>query len=78
MEKNTQSGTKFNQQMIQRFDNKSIDFLVSVKRYHKTETKNNININLSRYENKQAYPLYLLKNGFKDHKKLLLLQILKK
>ena len=61
MEENTQSGTKFNQQMIQRFDNKSIDFLVSIKRYHKTETKNNININLSRYENKQAYPLYLLK-----------------
>ena len=52
MEKNTQTGTKFNQQMIQRFDNKSIDFLVSTKRYHKTETKNNININLSRYENK--------------------------
>lgn len=32
----------------------------------RTQTKNNISINVFRYKNKEAYPIYLLKTFFKS------------
>ena len=36
-----------------------IEFLVSEKQFSKTETKNNICINVFRYENKLTFPIYI-------------------
>ena len=42
--------------------------------YHRTETKNKININVFEYENEQMYPIYFSENKFKDKLELLLLK----
>ena len=38
------------------------------------ETKNQININIFEYKKEQVYPVYLSKENYKDHMKLILVQ----
>lgn len=51
-----------------------VEFLISQKNYHKIERKNEININIFGYKNKQTYPIHLWKENYKDQIQLLLLK----
>ena len=61
------------QEMVSSLNDEWIEFPVSKKSYCEIETKNDININLSGYGNKQAYPIYFPKESFENHMELLLL-----
>ena len=54
-------------------DYTGIEFPVTIKQYNKVEKQNNIRINVFGYEEKQAYPIYISKEKFKDHMELLLI-----
>ena len=66
MKKDLQGTGKSDKDMIKMLAYKSIEFPV--------ETKNQININVLVYENKQVYPVHLLENRFEIHMELLLLK----
>ena len=65
MEKDLQRTKKYDKDMIKLIAYKSIEFPV--------ETKNQININVFVYENKQVHPVHLSENRFDVHMELLLL-----
>ena len=65
-EKDLQRTEKSDKDIIRMLAYKSIEFPV--------ETKNQININVFVYENKQVYPVYLSENRFQVHMELLLLK----
>lgn len=59
--------------MLTEFDNEAIEFPVGVKDYAKLEWKNTININVSGYEDKHFYPIYVPKACNEDELNLLLI-----
>ena len=59
MEKDLQRTKKYDKDMIKLIAYKSIEFPV--------ETKNQININVFVYENKQVHPVHLSENRFEVH-----------
>ena len=46
-------------------DYKGIEFSISKNFYHKIESKNDISIHVSGYENKHLFPTYFSKNCLK-------------
>ena len=60
-------------QYIQDLDYTEIEFPVTIKQYNKTEKKNETNINVFGYENKQPYPIYISKEKYEKHMELLLI-----
>lgn len=66
MEKDLQRTKKSDKDMIKMLAYKSIEFPV--------ETKNQINISVFVYGNKQVYSIHLLENRFEVHMELLLLR----
>ena len=73
IEKNLQLINKSDKELVASLDYEGIEFPVSEKSYLKMETINNISINVFGYKNKQAYPIYLLKENYENH--MILLQI---
>ena len=59
--------------MINDLDYESIEFPVSKKDFSKIEKKNNIWINVSCFENRLVYPVYLSDQEFKNCIDLLLI-----
>ena len=59
--------------MVDTLNYKDIEFPVTIKQINKIEKKNNINISVFGYENKQPYPIYVSKEKFDDHMELLLI-----
>ena len=64
---------KVDKEYINKLNYTGIEFPVTIKQYNKIEKQNEININIFGYENKQPYPIYLSKEKYKDHMKLLLI-----
>ena len=50
-----------------------LNFPVDLKLYNKIEKQNNININVSGYESKQLFPIYVSKEKFNNCMNLLLI-----
>ena len=59
--------------LVDELDYTEIEFPVTIKQFNKIEKKNNININLFSYEDKQPYPVYFSKETYEDHMELLLI-----
>jgi len=58
---------------INQSDYSGIEFTVNVKQYNKIEKQHVIIINVFSYENKQPYPIYVLKEKFENQMNLLLI-----
>ena len=65
--------TKKDKEIVKELNYSSVDFPVSKKDYGKIEALNNICVNVSCYENKVAYSVYLSNQCFSDCMDLLLL-----
>ena len=64
--KKTQRIKKSDKGCIQKLNYENIEFPVSVKQYNKIEMKNDIDINVFGYENKQPFPIYMSKEKFEN------------
>ena len=64
---------KIDKEYINQLDYSEIEFPVTTKKYNKIEKKNEININVFGYENKQPYPIYISKEKYEKHMELLLI-----
>ena len=59
--------------MVQELNYQSVEFSVTTKHYGKIEEKNNININVFGYEDKQFYLIYISKQNNEKVLNLLLI-----
>ena len=71
--RNPQRIKKSDKNLVSELNYKDIEFPVTVKQINKIEKQNDININVFGYENKQPYPIYISKEKFENHMKLLLI-----
>lgn len=65
-EKNPQKIKKSDEKIVKQLNYEGIEFPVAVKEFNKIEKQNNININVSGYENQQFYPIYVSKETNQD------------
>ena len=72
-DKDPQRIKKFDKQYINKLDYSGIEFPVTTKRYNKIEKRNEININVFGYENKQPYPIFVSKETYDRELNLLLI-----
>ena len=72
-DRNPQRIKKSDREYIDRLDYNGIEFPVTIKQYNKIEKKNEVNINVFGYEDKQPYPIYVSKEKYEDHMELLLI-----
>ena len=72
-DKDPQRIKKSDKAFIENLDYSGIEFPVTTKQYNKIEKKNEININVFGYEEKQKYPIYVSKEKYKDHINILLI-----
>ena len=72
-DRNPQRIKKSDREYIDRLDYNGIEFPVTIKQYNKIEKKNEININVFGYEDKQPYPIYVSKEKYENHIELLLI-----
>ena len=72
-DKDPQRIKKCDKEYINKLDYSGIEFPVTTKQYNKIEKQNKININVFGYENKQPYPIYISKEKYTNHMKLLLI-----
>ena len=70
-DKNPQRIKKSDKTLVGELDYTEIEFPVTIKQFNKIEKKNNININVFSYEDKQPYPVYVSKEKYEDHIELL-------
>ena len=73
IDKNPQRITKKDKEFVNNLNYEGIDFPISRKDYCKIETQNKICINVSCYENKTTYPVYLSSQKLNDSIDLLLI-----
>ena len=73
-EKDPQRVKKSDKEYVDKLDYSEIEFPVTIKQFDKIEKKNNINMNVFSYEDKQPYPVYVSKEKYEDHIELLLKQ----
>ena len=69
-DKNPQRIKKSDKDYINKLDYSGIDFPVNIKQYNTIENKNEININVFGYENKQPYPVYVSKEKYENQMNL--------
>ena len=70
--KDPQRIKKSDKALLDELDYTEIEFPVTIKQFNKIEKKNNININVFSYEDKQPHPVYVSKEKYQDHMELLL------
>ena len=71
-DKTPQRIKKSDKEYAKKLDYSEIEFPVTIKQLNKIEKKNNINVNVFGYEDKQPYPVYISKEKYEDHIELLL------
>ena len=59
--------TNADKDFIKTLNSKDINFPVKIRDIHKTENMNSVRIRVFRYENKEKYPTYFLKNVAKKN-----------
>ena len=72
-DRNPQRIKKSDREYIDRLDYNGIEFPVTIKQYNKIEKKNEVNINVFGYEDKQPYPIYVSKEKYENHMEILLI-----
>ena len=72
-DRNPQRIKKSDREYIDRLDYNGIEFPVTIKQYNKIEKKNEININVFGYEDKQPHPIYVSKEKYENHIEMLLI-----